>query len=44
MIALQCDICGGKSIGRPGGLFSGKRRKEIENRLAEIETELKGLI
>jgi 3-methyladenine DNA glycosylase Tag len=25
------------------GIFSGKRRKEIETRLAEIETELKGL-
>ena len=25
------------------GLFTGKRRKEIETRLAEIETELKGL-
>ena len=25
------------------GLFTGKRRREIETRLAEIETELKGL-
>ena len=35
--ALQTEMANLK------GLFTGKRRKEIETRLAEIETELKGL-
>ena len=35
--ALQTELANLK------GLFTGKRRKEIETRLAEIETELKGL-
>ena len=32
-----------KELSNLKGLFTGKRRKEIEARLAEIETELKGL-
>lgn len=39
--ALQCEICGGKLIGKPGWkLFADKHHKEIETRPAEIELAL----
>ena len=44
MAVIKCKMCGGAvdfTLGEAvSGLFTGKHRREIENRLAEIRREL----